>query len=218
MAYSNVSNNPDIKAYDSLFTQPAGGIGVAAAANEIEAMDVDGDGYLRVTIKGVITDNLEVFRFQQNDVTADGVSTDFIEQVGSNEIAIKSYSDDGTDTVFILDHIVVGGALPAGQDEIKILAKPSDHIEAFFEDTSDLVEGVDEVYYSNQIVVREIGESAKRDSANEAAAFANWTSAEGAAGASFADNATALAAYGLDGVTETMNWVDERDPCCENWL
>ena len=212
IGYSNVSNNPDIKAYDSLFTQPAGGIGVGAAANEIEAMDVDPDGYLRVTIKGVITDNLEVFRFQQNDVTANGTSTDFIEQVGSNEIAIKSFSDDGADTVFILDHIVVGGALPAGQDAIKILAKPSDHIEAFFEDTSDLVEGVDEVYYSNKIVVREIGESAKRDSANEAAAFANWTSAEGTAGASFADNATALAAYGLDAVTETMNWVDERDP------
>ena len=136
-------------------------------------MDVDGDGYLRVTIKGVITDNLELFRFQQNDVTANGTSTDFIELIGSDEIAIKSFSDDGTDTVFILDQLVAGGALPAAaQDEIKILAKPSDHIEAFFESTEGLVEGVNEIFYSNKIVVREVGDSAKRNSADEAAAFA----------------------------------------------
>ena len=166
LGYSNVANEPRIKAYDNLFKQPAGGIGDNAAANEIEALDVDGDGYLRVTVKGAIEDNLEVLRFQQNDVTANGTSTDFIETVGSDEIAIKSFSDDGTDTVFILDHLVAGGALPAAaQDAVKILAKPSDHIETFFESTDGLVEGVNEVFYSNKIVVREIGDSAKRASA-----------------------------------------------------
>ena len=206
LGYSNVANEPRIKAYDNLFKQPAGGIGVGAAANEIEALDVDGDGYLRVTIKGVITDNLELFRFQQNDVTANGTSTDFIELIGSDEIAIKSYSDDGADTVFILDHLVAGGALPAAaQDEIKILAKPSDHIEAFFESTEGLVEGVNEVFYSNKIVVREVGDSAKRNSADEAAAFANVAS----------DGGVALTGYGFANATafaETMNWVDERNP------
>mgnify|MGYP001191160620 FL=1 len=206
LGYSNVANEPRIKAYDNLFKQPAGGIGVGAAANEIEALDVDGDGYLRVTIKGVITDNLELFRFQQNDVTANGTSTDFIELIGSDEIAIKSFSDDGTDTVFILDQLVAGGALPAAaQDEIKILAKPSDHIEAFFESTEGLVEGVNEVFYSNKIVVREVGDSAKRNSADEAAAFANVAS----------DGGVALTGYGFADATafaETMNWVDERNP------
>ena len=206
LGYSNVANEPRIKAYDNLFKQPAGGIGVGAAANEIEALDVDGDGYLRVTIKGVITDNLELFRFQQNDVTANGTSTDFIETVGSDEIAIKSYSNDGTDTVFILDHLVAGGALPAAaQDAVKILAKPSDHIETFFESTEGLVEGVNEVFYSNKIVVREIGDSAKRNSADEAAAFANVAS----------DGGVALTGYGFANASafaETMNWVDERNP------
>ena len=206
LGYSNVANEPRIKAYDNLFKQPAGGIGVGAAANEIEALDVDGDGYLRVTIKGVITDNLELFRFQQNDVTANGTSTDFIELIGSDEIAIKSFSDDGTDTVFILDQLVAGGALPAAaQDEIKILAKPSDHIEAFFESTEGLVEGVNEVFYSNKIVVREVGDSAKRNSADEAAAFANVAS----------DGGVALTGYGFANASafaETMNWVDERNP------
>ena len=200
LAYSNVGNNPDIKAYDNVFTQPAGGIG-AGAAGEIKAISVDSDGYLNVTINGVNTDNLEVLRFQQNDTGSDGDGTEYIELFGSNEIAIKSYSDDTTDTTYVLDFIVTGGALPAAaQDAITILAKPSDHIEAFFEDTSDLVEGVDEVYYSNKIVVREIGESAKRQSSNEAAAFA------------FTAGGTALSDYGLDSLTETMNWVDERDP------
>ena len=206
LGYSNVANEPRIKAYDNLFKQPAGGIGVGAAANEIEALDVDGDGYLRVTIKGVITDNLELFRFQQNDVTANGTSTDFIELIGSDEIAIKSFSDNGTDTVFILDQLVAGGALPAAaQDEIKILAKPSDHIEAFFESTEGLVEGVNEVFYSNKIVVREVGDSAKRNSADEAAAFANVAS----------DGGVALTGYGFANASafaETMNWVDERNP------
>ena len=206
LGYSNVANEPRIKAYDNLFKQPAGGIGVGAAANEIEALDVDGDGYLRVTIKGVITDNLELFRFQQNDVTANGTSTDFIELIGSDEIAIKSYSNDGTDTVFILDHLVAGGALPAAaQDAVKILAKPSDHIEAFFESTEGLVEGVNEVFYSNKIVVREIGDSAKRNSADEAGAFANVAS----------DGGVALTGYGFANASafaETMNWVDERNP------
>ena len=200
LAYSNVGNNPDIKAYDNVFTQPAGGIG-AGASGEIKEIAVDSDGYLNVTINGVFTDNLEVLRFQQNDTDPAGSGTEYIDLFGSNEIAIKSYSDDTTDTTYVLDFIVTGGALPAGaQDEITILAKPSDHIEAFFEDTSDLVEGVDEVYYSNKIVVREIGESAKRQSSNDAAAFA------------FTAGGTALSDYGLDSLTETMNWVDERDP------
>ena len=205
LGYSNVANEPRIKAYDELFTEPADP--AAPAVDNILTIDVDGDGYLRVTVKGAIEDNLEVLRFQQNDVTANGTSTDFIETVGSDEIAIKSFSDDGTDTVFILDHLVAGGALPTGQDPIKILAKPSDHIEAFFESTDGLVEGVNEVFYSNKIVVREIGDSAKRASAQEGTSFANWVSQNEAAG-----GAEAIGDYGLGTFAETMNWVDERNP------
>ena len=77
-----MANQPRIKAYDKLFHVQGGAIGDNGTAGSIiEALDVDGDGYLRVTIKGVITDNLELFRFQQNDVTANGTSTDFIESL-----------------------------------------------------------------------------------------------------------------------------------------
>ena len=99
LAYSNVGNNPDIKAYDNVFTQPAGGIG-AGASGEIKAIAVDSDGYLNVTINGVFTDNLEVLRFQQNDAAPAGSGTEYIDLFGSNEIAIKSYSDDNTDTTY----------------------------------------------------------------------------------------------------------------------
>ena len=203
IGYSNVGDKPEIKAYDNFFETNALGFG-NSAAGQIENIDVDGDGYLRVQIRSVIADDLEVFRFQQNDAGADDAGVEFIDRVGTDEIAIKSFSDDGTFTTFILDKIPAGG-MPATQDAIRILAKPSDHIEAYFEDTANLVEGVDDVYYSNKIVVREIGDSAKRGTtvANQAQAFDTWTSTD----------AVALANYGLAGPpTETMNWIDERDP------
>ena len=48
---------------------------------------------------------------------------------------------------------------------VRVLAKPSDHIVAYFENTAGLVEGVDEVYTSSKIVVQEIGASALRTAA-----------------------------------------------------
>ena len=40
------------------------------------------DGYLTVTVQNqVITDNLEVFRFQQNDTGNNGTGIDFISQL-----------------------------------------------------------------------------------------------------------------------------------------
>ena len=65
----------------------------------------------------------------------DGKQEDFIAMFGSDEIAIKKRTNDGPIPHIQLDFIVAGGALPAAaQDAIKILAKPSDHIEAFFEE------------------------------------------------------------------------------------
>ena len=108
-----------------------------------------------------------------------------------------------------MDFAVPGGALPvAAQDPITILAKPSDHIEAFFEDTAGLVEGVDDVYYSNKILIREIG-PAKRTTTivgNDNPAFAVTGVLNNGV------NATTVASYGLNATTETTNWVDDRDP------
>ena len=95
IGYSNVGDNPQIKAYDKKF-----------ASNQFTTA-TNNDGYLTVTVQNqVITDNLEVFRFQQNDTGNNGTGIDFISQLGSNEIAIKSASNNNTHTTFVLDHIV----------------------------------------------------------------------------------------------------------------
>ncbi len=214
LGYSNVANQPFIKAYDKLFRQQGAGFDGAIANNgtdgSIKAIEVDADGFLTVTINGEIAGDMEVLRFQQN--ATDAKKEELIAMFGSNDIAIKKTStivdaaDGGDkDTQYQLDFIVPGGALPVigDQSPISILAKPSDFIEAYLEDTEGLVEGVKEVFYSNKIVVREIGDSAKRNAADEAAAFAGFATTT--AGVN-------LAAYGLNAVTETMNWVDDRDP------
>ena len=205
LAYSNVANQPFIKAYDQLFHIQGGAIGDNGTAGSIRGLAVDADGFLTVTINGVINGDMEVLRFQQNDAGA-AKREDYIAMFGSNEIAIKKRTDNGADTTYQLDFIVPGGALPAGspgnQSPISILAKPSDHIEAYLEDTEGLVEGVREVFYSNKVVLREIGDSAKRNAGDKAAAFAGLASKGG----------VALANYGLGGLVETMNWVDDRDP------
>ena len=205
IAYANVDDNPNIKAYDKTY---------APAAADFTA---NGDGYLVVTIAGDQTAlDHEVFRFQQNTVA--GETQEFIEQVGASEIAVKSMTlNVAGNTEFVLNHTVTGTAIIAGgngtESDIKILAKPSDYVEAFFEDTAGLVEGVSEVFYSNKIVLREIDSAAKRTSdaafASNAGSFSGFESTNGI-------NAGDASDFGLDDdngqVEETMAWVDQRDP------
>ena len=92
---------------------------------------------------------------------------------------------------------------------VQILAKPSDHIVAYFEDTEGLVEGVNEAFYSNKIVVQEIGASARRTMAE---ATTDDTVAALEFGALSSHNA--LSTLGFDDASSqlTTNWVDDRDP------
>ena len=200
IAYSNVANVPDVTTYDAM--------NAAAQA----AYSVDGDGRLNVTLP---TGNLpaapEVFRFQPANA-ADVPSTAFISQVGSAEVGVKSATVVGLNTVYVLDHIVTGTVVAdvvAGGEAnpFRILAKPSAFLESYFESTKDIAEGVDEIYYSNKIVVREIKDAAKRESGDATTAAANsinFTAVAKAAGA--------LSEYGLNAVTTKTNWIDERTP------
>ena len=194
VAYSNVGGTPDVKAYDYK---------VAATLSNIKK---DSDGYLQITIGATGLGDLEVLRFQQN--TATGKTTEFIDEVGSGEISIRSAEEVSGTTVITLNHKVIDTAIVdtgnAGEAAITILGKPSDHVEAYFENTKGLVEGVDETFYSNKLVIREVQASAKRTTtaANTGSAFAAFSST------------TALAEYGLvaNPTTETINWIDDRDP------
>ena len=199
IAYANVDDNPNIKAYDKTY------------APALTAFTADADGYLVVTIAGDQTAlDHEVFRFQQNTVV--GETQEFIGQVGASEIAVKSMTlNGGGNTEFVLNHTVTGTAIINGgngtESDIKILAKPSDYVEAYFEDTAGLVEGVSDVFYSNKIIVREIDSAAKRTSD---AAFASNGGSFDTFAVSNADND--IADFGLDNREETMAWVDQRDP------
>ena len=104
LAYSNVGNKPEIKAYDQLFTQDNGGIGDNGNAGTIRGLAVDADGYLTVTINGVINGDMEVLRFQQPD-TANNKNETYIGLFGNNEIAIKKRElvNSGADTQYQLD-------------------------------------------------------------------------------------------------------------------
>ena len=158
IAYSNVENVPDVTTYDAM--------NAAAQA----AYSVDGDGRLNVTLAdNTLPADPEVFRFQPVNA-ADVPSAAFISQVGSAEVAVKSATSDGVNTTYVLDHIVTGTVVAdvvAGGEAnpFRILAKPSAFLESYFESTKDIVEGVDEVYYSNKIVVREIKDAAKESRA-----------------------------------------------------
>ena len=198
IAFSNVDNKPEIKAYDE---QPT------AVGNFTK----DTNGYLQITLSGYPIQDLEVLRFQQN---ADTGEEKFISEVGSNEISVRTQVVDpnnGAQTIVTLNHKVVDDDIlnMATESPITILGKPSDHVEAYLDSTQDLVEGVSETFYNSKIVIREVQASAKRltTDTNSTVAFT-----------SFAANGT-LADYGISAVldnattsAETMNWIDDRDP------
>jgi flagellar hook protein FlgE len=203
MAFSNVNNVPEVKAYDYMLT---------ASDVALNKYGKSSDGFLTVTVPTAsIIDKPEVFRFQQNAVS--GKTTKFLEQVGSAEVAVKSSSISSSNTIFKLDHTVIGTDIydsgNSGEAPITILAKPSQHIEAYFESTNGLVEGVDKVFYSNKIILQEIGNAAKRSAGD---------TTTGAAGSIKAVkiNTPALSVYGLDansGVpATTTDWIDSRAP------
>ncbi|MAD94424.1 MAG: hypothetical protein CML33_02895 [Rhodobacteraceae bacterium] len=139
---------------------------------------------------------------------------------GDKDIAVVSVttvdaSNSATKYRVTLDVDWTGKTFPniaAGTERpIQVLAKPSDHIVAYFEGTENLVEGVNEAYYSNKIVIQEIGASAKRTAAQ------NTTSntGPGANALAFAGTLASgqnVSTLGLNTSVLSTNWVDDRDP------
>jgi flagellar hook protein FlgE len=204
LAYSNVDNTPEVAVYDKKLT-----------ATDAD-FTVDENGYLQFVVNTAEAADLEVIRFQQN--ATDAKLEKFIGEVGSAEISVRSQvvgtGDAAGTTTITLNHVVVdttilnvsdnGSPTTGTESPITILGKPSDHVEAYFETTQNLVEGVDTVHYANRLVMREIGDSAKRVLTNNTANTFN----------SFATTTTdaTLASYGLNTTTTEINWFDDRDP------
>lgn len=193
--YSNDSNTPEIKAYDLKL--------------ENVTMSTDlATGKLKLTVTGTeyTQAQLEAIRFHQFDT--DGA---FITEVGTGEVSIASVNASGGNTTILLNHVVVGAI--TGDTGVTVLAKPSDHIEAYFDTTEGLVEGVKDAFYSKEIRVREIQDSAKRvtTTANTPAAFA-FAKLDDGAGNDITINEMSVFGLVSGSVTETINWIDDRDP------
>jgi len=222
VAYSNTDGKPAVKAYDiSIDSDGNGMIKVAtlATAVGVETTGVNtGKPYFSVT-KTTFSDTPETVRFMQFDknLQVDTAWTDFF---GTEDIAVANVIEDpnantnyrvyldfdpGTTTTATMPTFDVGTEAP-----VTILAKPSDHIEAYFENTEGLVDGVETAYYSGKIAVREIQSSAKREHADDTTAY-NAGSLALAWGANL-KSTNALSTLGLDTSSLSTNWVDERDP------
>lgn len=187
--YTNATKTPEIKAYDTKLT--------------VNSMSTDATtGKLKLVVSGVYSQSdLEALRFHQIDPAGT-----FITEVGSNEVSISNVTNDGTDTTIILNHTVVESTITSAAD-LTVLAKPSDHIEAYFDNTSGLVEGVPETFYANKLIVREVQNSAKRTTVND-----NSVSAFSFAQIGGGVTVNALSVFGLNALQETINWIDDRDP------
>jgi flagellar hook protein FlgE len=187
--YSNGTKTPEVKAYDEKLT--------------LSSMTTDATtGKLQLTVTGTYTQaQLESIRFHQIDTAGA-----FITEVGANEVSIASVNASGGSTTILLNHVVVDSNITSASD-LTVLAKPSDHIEAYFDSTQDLVEGVKDTFYSKELRVREIQDSSKRvtTTANGGTAFAFAQIGGGV-------TLNALSVFGLDSLTETINWIDDRDP------
>jgi flagellar hook protein FlgE len=200
IAYSNVSNVPEITAFDALNSP-------AKAAYSTDSTT----GFLKVTLTtGVLPAAPEVFRFQP--VGTDAPSLAFIAAVGSGNVTVKSATVSGSNTIYELDYKPTGTiqtALTAGSvaNPLRVLAKPSAYLETYFESTKGMVEGVDEVFYSNKVIVREIKDAAKRTSAQS-----TTSGADAIKFASVAKSGGNISEYGLNTVVTTTNWIDERTP------
>ena len=209
VAYSNTDNKPAITAYDlsATMNQTSGRYGVTAGVPFISVPKAD------------FSTTPETIRFMQfNGGDASKVDTALTTFFGTKDIAVASVAQDPNITnnyrVSLTFDMGTATALPvlgANEMPITVLAKPSDHIAAYFEGTEGLVAGVSEAFYSGKIVIQEVQDSAKR-----LAADSTTSNTTGNEGLSFS---TATLASGLNrstlGLTTqalSTNWVDERNP------
>ena len=199
LAYSNVNNTPELTAFDA-FNKPAKA-----------AYGTNADGFLTVTVPTAdLPAEPEVFRFQP--VGTDAPSVAFMAAVGSGNVTVKSTSVAGGNRTYVLDYKPTGtvqSAVTSGgvAAPLRILAKPSAFIESYFQSSKGLVEGVDDVYYSQKIVVQEIKDAAKRESGDS-----TTSGTDAIEFTATTDNGGNVSAYQLNAFTTTTNWVDDRSP------
>jgi flagellar hook protein FlgE len=182
VAYSNdstgaLADKPQVKAYDhNVAANLTAGMGVHPANHALA-----GKPFFNVPITGFSL-TPETVRFMQfptstevnNGALASTGKNDWTDEFGDKDIAVANVTTTGavntSHYVVTLDLDYTGQTFPTisnTERAVQVLAKPSDHIVAYFEDTEGLVEGVNDAFYSNKLVIQEIGASARRTVAEE---------------------------------------------------
>jgi flagellar hook protein FlgE len=213
VAYSNTDGKPAVKAYDLKTTMDVSATnryGVATTGANA------GKPYISV-LKTEFDDAPETVRlFQFDGGNALLVKTEISDFFGTEDISVADIEEDENQALnyrVYLDFDMNGADFPTFDNTempVTVLGKPSDHIEAYFESTEGLVDGVEKAFYSGKIVVREIQQSAKREHADDttdnqitALAFTGTLAS--------ANNVSTLGLVAGNSELST-NWVDERDP------
>ena len=225
VAYSNdstgaLADKPQVKAYDhNVAANITAGMGVHPANHALA-----GKPFFNVPITGFSL-TPETVRFMQfptsTEVNAGALAStgknDWTDEFGDKDIAVANVTTTGAvDTshyVVTLDLDYTGQTFPTisnTERAVQVLGKPSDHIVAYFEDTEGLVEGVNDAFYSNKLVIQEIGASARRTVAEDTTKDAVTALAFGTTLASL-QNVSTLGLTAANTVL-TTNWVDDRDP------
>ena len=224
IAYNNdttgaVANKPEVRAYDqrTVMDETAASFGV----------DANNRPFFEVARGGSFDLVPETVRFFQHPAVAADVGTALTTKFGTKDITVSSVVPSPTAARtagfyrVTLDYDMGNPATAfpaiaaANEMPVTILAKPSDQIVAYFQNTEGLVEGVNEAFYTNKIMVKEIGSSAKRLAAHDttdntatALAFDGYL----ATATSYTGKAlTAFGAATATGVLST-NWVDDKAP------
>ena len=207
VAYSNTDDKPAVKAYDlkATMNQTAGNYGVTNGVPFISVPKAD---------FSTTPETVRFMQFDGGDNTK--VDTAFTTFFGTKDIAVSNVVQDPAvplnyrvSLTFDMGTNVALPVLGGNEMPITVLAKPSDHIEAYFESTEGLVAGVDEASYTGKIVFQEIGDSAKRFAAHDTTD--NTATALAVSGTNLASGAL-IATLGLPGAVQSTNWVDERNP------
>ena len=232
-----ILNKPTVAAYD--FFTNATQLNMTTVGGfptiEIRIAGMDGSAALPSTVAGL--ESLTLFQFEDKNGASPKL-TQLTDVLGTQPIAVKSITTTGAaggHYKVTLDIEVTAAEWPitfaGAQSVISVLAKPSDTVEAYFENTENLVEGVKTGFYSNRMVIQEVGNSALRNAADTHTNFDNALVVTNSAAKSGSELATdggtnltasgdALADFGWQDTAaannytgvETTNWVDDRNP------
>jgi len=224
VAYSNdatgtEANKPSVKAYDNKVAAvlTTGTFGIHAAGTTYA-----GKPYFEVPQTGftLTPETVRFMQFPDSGKTTTLMTDTFGDKdITVVEVSAANASDTANNYRITLDVVLPttttwpasGTTELAAELPVSVLAKPSDHIVAYFEDTAGLVEGVDEVYTSSKIVIQEIGASALRTAAQITTANTGGGVNALSIGGTLASN-QAASTLGLAAGVLSTNWVDDRDP------